>query len=835
MNLKTIAKRTYGYIKLAISFIWKYLKIVYKWLRSLSKQELKNYSLNLISILLILTVFCTSLGIDGADYDKFDIFDARKITENIKNLELNMTTVIYAKNSEGDWEEYKRVHGDENRIWISLKKIPDDLQKAFIAIEDEDFEKHGGVDWQRTIMAVANQFLKFSEVDFGASTITQQLIKNITSDNEKVYTRKVREIIRALFVDAKLSKDEILEAYLNTIALGNGINGVQVAANYYFSKEVKELTLAECAAIAAITKNPSRYNPVTKMEENTKRRRTVLQKMYELGFITKEEFLEAYDEEVKLDFSQKENLDSEINDYFIDTLIDDIIGDLAEKYDCEKDIASQMFYNGGYKVYATIDPSIQTTMEETYQNKSRYFYEKRKNEQGEMENVQSAMTIMDYKGHIVGIVGGTGEKTVNRGLNRAYNVPRQPGSTMKPLGVYALVIENDIRNYTGVVLDEPIKNYYGNGKSGPREWFGSYLGKVPLNYALRRSMNAVPVRLLDEVGIDTSYKFLTKKLGFKHLIKADKNASSLALGGCTYGITPTESAAAFAIFGNGGVYYEPTTYYKVVDRNNEIVLQENKKGKRAIGEDTATIMNHLLQEVVYKSGGTGTAISGYNWRMKAYAKTGTSSDTKDSWLVGGTPYYVGSVWYGFDHNQRVYNTSAAKSIWRDIMRQIHADLEVKQFEDSEEVYSSGGGYYKKGTSIGKVLKEDEYLKNDDEEEEIEEEENKKDKDKDKDKNKEENKKEPTASSKPESSNSTTSNSESSVVSSNPESSVPPTESTPSQEPTDSSPVDNSEPTQSVPSEEASSSEVVESQPSVQEPENSNPEQDTESQPSGVSE
>ncbi len=629
-----------------------------------------------------------------------------------------MTSVIYVKNENDEWVEHKRVHGDENRIWISLDKIPKDLQNAFIAIEDEDFEKHHGVDWQRTFLAVLNQFLKFSDIDFGASTITQQLVKNITSDKAKVYTRKIREIVRAIFVESQLSKDQILEAYLNTIALGNGINGVQVAANYYFSKNVDELNVAECAAIAAITKNPSRYNPVTSMENNVARRRVVLDKMFELGYITEGEYHRAYNQDIQLDFTQKEDVDGEINDYFVDTLIQEVVEDLAEKYNCEQEIASQIFYNGGLRIYATMKPEVQTAMETVYTNEKKYFYETRKNEDGEYEKVQSAMTILDYSGHIVGIVGGAGEKTVNLGLNRAYNVPRQPGSTMKPLGVYSLMIENDLADYTSIVLDAPIENYYEYGKSGPKEWFGEYMGQVPLHYALQHSMNAVPVRLLEEVGIEESYKFLTEKLHFKHIVEEDKNASSLALGGCMYGITPTESAAAFSIFGNGGMYYEPTTYHKVVDIDGNIVLENKVKGSRAIGADTATIMNHLLREVVYNEGGTGRTIAGYNYKMKAYAKTGTSSDTKDSWLVGGTPYYVGAVWYGFDHNQRVYNTNMAKTIWRDIMRIIHTDLEKKEFVDSEDVYRKGNGYYKDGTKPGKILAEEDYLPKEETEESL---------------------------------------------------------------------------------------------------------------------
>ncbi len=681
-----------------------------KWFKGLSRQELKNYSLNLISCLLILSVFITSFLTSSRDDKKFDLFSARKIADNIRNLELNMTSVVYAKNEDGEWVEHKRLHGDENRIWVSLDNIPKDLQNAFIAIEDEDFEKHHGVDWQRTILAVANQLFKFSAVDFGASTITQQLVKNITSDNERLYTRKIREIVRSIIIETELSKNEILEAYLNTIALGNGINGVRVAANYYFSKEVDELTLAEIAAIAAITKNPSKYNPASNMKENQKRRRTVLVKMFELGFISEKELQDAYYEKIKLDFSQKEEVDGQINDYFVDTLIEEVIEDLAEKFGCDKKIASQMFYNSGFKIYSTMETSVQSAMEEVYLDSKRYFYEKKRNDDGELENVQSAMTILDYNGNIVGIVGGAGEKTVNRGLNRAYNVPRQPGSTMKPLGVYSLLIDNNLADYTTTVLDQPIKHYYPDGRSGPREWFGGYMDKVPLNYALRHSMNAVPVRLLDDVGIENSYEFLTQKLGFKHLVEKDKNASALALGGCTYGITPTESAAAFAVFGNGGMYYEPTTYKKIVDIDGKVILENKNKGKRAIGEDTATIMNRLLREVVYKEGGTGRTVAGYNYRMKCYAKTGTSSEKKDSWLAGGTPYYVGSVWYGYDHNQNISNANMAKTIWRDVMRKIHENLMVKEFEDSKNVYEQNGAFYKKGTKPGIIIPEEEYLK-----------------------------------------------------------------------------------------------------------------------------
>ena len=624
---------------------------------------------------------------------KIDFFSSNQIVDNVRNMEINMTSVIYVQNEKGDWEEYQRLHGAENRIWVGIDKVPQCLKDAFIAIEDERFDTHSGVDWKRTAAAVGNKLLKFDSSEFGGSTITQQLIKNVTNDKGRNAMRKFREIVRALLIERKLSKTEILEAYLNTIALGNGICGVQVASNYYFNKDVSELTLTECAALAAITKNPTEYNPESGLEANTARRRPVLDKMLELEKITYEEYDAAYNTPLVLDNSKEDDLEAEINSYFVDALIDQVIEDLAEKYNLNTSMASTMFYNGGFKIYATVKPEIQSKMEEVYTDIDAYFSQTKKNDNGETVHVQSAMTVMDYSGHIVGIVGGAGEKTTNRGLNRATDSPRQPGSTMKPIGVYALAIDRDIVNYTSSVLDQPIKNYYEGGKSGPKEWYGYYKGTVSLNYALRKSMNTIPVRLLQEIGIETSYDFLVNKLHCEHLVEADKNLAALALGGTNYGLTTTESAAAFAIFGNQGVYHKPTTYYKIERPNGEIVLQYDDTGEQVIGRDSATIMNHLLQEVVYGSEGTGHSIAGYS-SMKAYAKTGTSSESNDLWMVAGTPYYIGSVWYGFDLQSKVNSGGAAK-IWREVMRDVHKDLEKKEFEDSEDVVKKGIGYYKK--------------------------------------------------------------------------------------------------------------------------------------------
>lgn len=674
-----------------------------------------KYMCIFMSAVVVLSSFGMVFAVAFGKKSDFDFLGCKEIVDNIKNYEMNMTSVIYVQNDKGEWEEYQRIHGTENRIWVDIEKMPQRLIDAFISIEDQRFYQHSGVDWKRTAGAFVN-YLPFVDIyssNQGGSTVTQQLIKNITSDNDKSAMRKVREIGRALLIEKMLDKTTILEAYLNTISLGNGICGVQVAANYYFNKNVDELTLSECASLAAITKNPSAYNPVSKPEGNKNRRDDVLYKMYELGKITNQEYELALKQEVVVDKTQQQDFEIPINNYFVDALISDISKDLSVKYNCTLETATTMLYNGGYKIYATIDTDIQDIMESVYLNQTTYFSQKSSDDKS--VHVQSAMTIMDYNGNIKGIVGGVGEKTVNRGLNRATDSPRQPGSTMKPLGVYMQAIDNGYVSYSTMVEDKPLDKYYKDGKKGPKEWYGYYAGNMTVAKALERSANTIPCWILkDNIGIDNSYNFLTQKLGLNHLTDTDKNIASLALGGCQYGITTTESAAAYAVFGNGGKYYEPTTYTKVLDVNGVTVLEAGN-GEQVIKETTATVMNKMLQNVVYGSQGTGKGIASYS-KMKAYAKTGTSSESKDLWMVAGTPYYVGSVWYGFDQPENVHNAGAAAKVWRDIMTQIHKDLEEKEFELSDEVieakycnttgklavpscYSKSTGYYISGVEI----------------------------------------------------------------------------------------------------------------------------------------
>ena len=633
-------------------------------------------------VILISSVLLTSTAKDLANTID-SIVGGKEVVRDIKNYQLNLTTVVYFKNDMGAWEEYDRLHGDENRIWVDIENIPQKLIDAFIAIEDQRFYEHGGVDWKRTISAFVNYlpFVNIYDSNQGGSTITQQLIKNITSDKDKSVSRKLREILRARYIEKHLTKKEILEAYLNTISLGSSICGVQVAANYYFNKDVAQLSLTECASLAAITKNPSKYNPDTKPENNAKRRKAVLDKMLELDMIGFEEYFKAVESDVIINKAQQSDFELPINNYYIDALISDVSADLAAENGITEDSAARLLYNGGYRIYSTVNPGIQEEMESVYNNTDKFFPIKSRKDKE--VTVQSAMTVVDYEGNIKGIVGGVGEKTVNRGLNRALESPRQPGSTMKPLGVYALAIDRGIVSYSSVVEDKPVPRYYGSGKAGPREWYGYYEGRITVRRAIAHSANTIPVQLIGKIGYEDAYSFLKYDLNLSYLTEVDMNPASLAIGGCQYGITTTQSAAAYSIFGNHGIYNKPKTYYKVVNANGDIILSR-EEGRRVLKPEAADIMNKLLQGVVYDEGGTGRAAAGYS-NMRAYAKTGTSSEANDSWFVGGSPYYLASVWCGFDQPENMKNTSLASNVWRTVMSAIHKNLPRKDFEMSSTI------------------------------------------------------------------------------------------------------------------------------------------------------
>ncbi len=606
------------------------------------------------------------------------------LDDDLNELKMDFTTTLYVKDGDtGNYVEYQRLHGEQNRIWIGIDQMPEDLINAYIAIEDKRFLSHNGVDWKRTISAFANMFLNLYSSNQGGSTITQQLVKNLTGDNDQRPMRKIREIMRARYVENNYTKETIIECYLNTIALANGIYGVEVASNYYFGKSASDLDVAECATLAAMAKEPERYRPDEHPDNNKERRLTVLFEMYDQGLITAEEYEAAKAEDVVITASRESLNEAESNTYFVDTVIDNVIRDLMDTYGYDQTYASNRFYNGGYKIYCTLDPKIQEVLDTVYTTDSNFA--KLTNKKNPDEAVQSAMTVMDYEGHIVGIVGGRGKKTGVRELNRAYNVARQPGSTMKPIAVYAPALESNLITYSSKVLDQPIQaNIGGKTQNWPKNSYSGYIGTTNVKTALERSINTVPVRILQELTLESSFEFLTTKMGITTLDEVnDLNLGSLALGGSYRGITPTELTAAFATFGNLGKYYKPTTYSKITDQYDEVVLEPTKPTV-AIGEDTANIMNKLLQNVIYGSSGTGT--SAQFGTLPLYGKTGTTSDNNDRWFVGGSPYYIAACWYGFD-TPYTLNVSGnpALNVWKKVMSQINSGLEYKDFPQSEAV------------------------------------------------------------------------------------------------------------------------------------------------------
>ncbi len=669
-----------------------------------SKRILKKIGRVCLTVILIGVITC-GIGVGTvvawlANEEAKGSFD---MTEYDLNSTLDFTTTIYAKNSKGEYEEYERLHGKFNRIWVSGDSIPDMLENAFIAIEDKRFRTHAGVDWKRTVSAFINSFVNIYGSRQGGSTITQQLVKNITEDNDVSAMRKVREIMRARYLEDNYSKDSILEWYLNTIPMGTGIYGVEVAANYYFGKSVDDLTIAECASLATITNIPEAYRPDLEENEEThlKRRNLILKEMYAQKYITKDEYEKAVNTKLKVKADKNAlNIEDNNNSYFVDTLIEDVIDMLVKVKGYDTDVAAEEVYNGGYKIYSTIDLDVQKALDKVYTDKS-YFDAPVSSEDGKT-TPQSSMTVMDYEGHVVGIVGGKGKKTGARTINRA-NLPRQIGSSMKPLGVYALAMEYNEITYSSLVSDTQMSWSDPNIKGGrwPNNYDYSYKGKVSVEYAIYHSVNCTPVYILRNMigngadnyskpnnGIDISYDFLTSKLGFSHLTENDKNFSSLCLGGCEHGATSKEVAAAYAVFGNLGYYYKPTTYTIIYDQFDNVVHDATKdKPVTAISEDTATVMNHLLQQVIKKGTGGGAQISGFD----VFGKTGTTTDSQDLWFAGGTPHYVAACWYGFDEPAKYSPngmsgsgvSSSARVIWHDVMEAIHEDLPEKEFEDSE--------------------------------------------------------------------------------------------------------------------------------------------------------
>ncbi len=604
----------------------------------------------------------------------------------------NQTSFIYAYDSDGNEVELARLHGEEDRVWVDLDDMSPHMANAFIALEDTRFREHHGVDWIRTIgvLVVPDNF------GHGGSTITQQLIKNLTNEKEVTTVRKFNEILTALNLEEHYNKDTIIEAYLNTLYLGSGCYGVKTASEKYFGKDVSELNAAECAVIASITQAPTKYNPLLNPDKNKDRQLSCLRKMYEeKGFLTEAEYKEACDFELiftnsdkyvpKVDENAVKEEDEEIvNSFYVDYVRQCVIRDLMEEYGYSKQQASDKLLYGGLKIYAAVDLDIQEKLEYIYVNRKNFPNLVSKEEPYDGEKVQSAMTIMDYSGRVVAIVGEAGEKSGAMCLNRAANSYRQPGSTIKPIACYAPAIEMNLYHYSSKIKDYAIPV---NGKLWPHN-VNKTLGSgdmVSVEYAIQQSHNTVPARIINyDVGIDNSFNFLRDRFHLSRLDeKSDRGLAPLATGALTNGTTTVEMAAAYATFGNGGYYYEPYSYYKVTNSQGTQILLSNEtpRKEQVISDSTSDIMCELLQSVDTSHYGKASNVR----KFQIMAKTGTTSSDKDRWFCAGTPYYVAAVWLGFDYAESLgVSINPAGKIFMTVFDEIHKGLPEKEFPKSNK-------------------------------------------------------------------------------------------------------------------------------------------------------
>ncbi len=602
-----------------------------------------------------------------------------KVDIELESMKLNYSSIVYYIDEDGNEQEFERLFDSQNRTWVNLEDMPEHLAEAAIAIEDHRFMKHNGVDWKRTLSACVNMFFKMKS-DFGASTITQQLVKNLTGDNQDSVKRKLQEIMRALYLERHYDKDTIIELYLNTIYLGEGCYGVGTAAQTYFGKDISELTLAEACSIVGITNLPTYYNPYINPENNYTRRCNIINRMYELEMISEEERDAAIAEDVKFNTEKKEDPSANVQSYFVDQIVEDLIDDLMEELGYSRTVALRTIYSGGLKIYATVNPEIQKAMDSVFTDPNAYpAYS------GKVQP-ECAMILLDpNNGDVLAMRGGRGVKSGARILNRATQTRRPPGSSIKPISVYAPAIEYGIITPFSVEDDAPIRLL--NNSPYPKNETRTYSGRTTILNGVMQSLNTVSMRTLEKLSIERSYNFLTANLGVKSLSKkGDSNLAPLALGQLTNGITVLEMAAAYAPFANGGTYYEPRTYTKVLNSNGEVLLdKEDEKPVSAMSKKTATYVSYMLQNVV--SGGTGT-YARLAKGMPAAAKTGTSNNDEDRWFVGYTPYYVGAVWFGYDQPKYISKSlSPALTTWKKVMDKVHADLPVKGFEENSDFVS----------------------------------------------------------------------------------------------------------------------------------------------------
>lgn len=639
-------------------------------------------TLMLVGVLSVLVFACIF-----AIYVKNDL--SNQVDFSVEIPTMNQTSTIYCQDRQtGQWVELQKLYDSENRIWVEYDKLPRDLINACIAIEDKRFYEHAGVDWITTGKACAGLFL--GNANAGGSTITQQLIKNITGEKEVTVRRKIVEIFRALDYEKNNTKPQILEQYMNIIYMGEGCYGVQSAARVYFGKNVWDLTLAECASLIGITNNPSIFDPYINPEKNRERQLIILNQMLEQEKISRAQYDEAVAQEMV--FTSKSVYEDDVSDsvyysYFVDQVIRDVTRDLAEKGGISEAIATKMLYGGGYKIYCTMDPDIQKAMEETFEDLNNIPNTR------SSQQLQSAMVTIDNEtGDVVGIIGGVGEKAGSLDWSRATQSTLSPGSTIKPISVYAPALDLGLITPSSVYDDTPL--YFDNGQGYPRNQSGVYEGLVSVNYAVGQSLNTVPIKLVNRMGPAYCYTFAKDKMGLSTLVAdvviggrnyTDAALAPMSMGGLTYGVTVRDMTAAYAALANGGNYRTARTYTRVTDGDGTPILENEQLWHSAIKSSAAWYMTYMLENTTI----TGTAVEARMEHVSVAAKTGTTTGSKDRWFAGYTPYYTGVVWCGYDDPEEIVltdsTTNPALKLWKSVMDDVHEDKAPMYFQQPADV------------------------------------------------------------------------------------------------------------------------------------------------------
>ena len=650
------------------------------------KHKILKFFLKFFLILIILLLLLLIAGMWGFTGLLLGWYGNEDIQIRKEDLEIKVSnSVIVDQNG----TVLADLSGDEKRKIITLEDMADDLPNAYIAIEDERFYNHSGVDFKRTAGAIANTLLNGNS-SYGGSTITQQLVKNITNDNESTgiegIKRKIREWQRAYQVERMISKEQILELYLNILFVGaNNLHGVELGAEYYFNKSAKDLSLAECAFMAGINHSPNSYNPYSTTVDNSERIKyrtiTVLDKMKELGYISEEEYQNAVTEvQSGLQFGTGEIMGGSVFSYHTDAVISQVVEQVMEEKNMTEQMAKNYVYSSGLTIHSTVDMNIQNRLEEEYQKEKYIISGREKNSDGTLlnEHSQSGMAIVDYKtGNVVAIAGGFGEKT-SAGWNRATQMEKQTGSSIKPLADVAPALQEKIIT-AATVYDDSSTRF---GKNYEPKNYNGFKGLINIRSFIRTSQNIPAVKIMVELTPKKSLEYL-QNMGISSLDPVTDNVLSLALGGMTSGVSPLEMASAYGTIANDGVYITPTFYTSVTDADGNTVLTPKQETRQVISKQNAYIMKTIIQEPV-KSGGTATycAIPG----MDVAAKTGTTDNDYDRWLCGFTPYYAAATWYGYDNSETVYfSGNPAGQIWDAVMTDIHKDLPSATFVRPEGI------------------------------------------------------------------------------------------------------------------------------------------------------